>query len=131
MLAPGYAAIPKSWGVNIATANAARDGTGTAPALVTPTLGVRAAKVENIKIKARATTTAGMIRFFLNDGTNKYFFTEQTIAAVTPSATVKAEEYNLDFSTPDKALFVPVGWTLMVATNNAEAFDISAQGGEF
>lgn len=123
---PQFAASPLAAAVNISTANAARDGTGTIGILVTaPATGLR---VDDIAIKARQTTTAGMIRFFLHDGTNFFLIREVLVTAVTASGTVAAFETFLS----NLGWCLQSGWSIRVATDKAEGFNIAVtRGGPF
>lgn len=89
---PVHPATPKSWVVAIpATANANRDGTGTITDIVAPgTTGTGISLVGSLKVVGTGTTTAGMIRVFGHDGTSYFLLHELSVAAATPSATVKA-----------------------------------------
>ncbi len=123
---PIFATTIVSAAVNIATANPNRDGTGTVGTLYTaPANGAR---IDEIKIKAKVTTTAGMIRFFLHNGTTYFLLTEVLVTAITASATVAAFETSLY----ELGLVLESGWSIRVATEKAESFDISiVRGGEF
>lgn len=60
---PAFAVTPRISAVNIATANTARDGTGTLGHLITgASTGTRIAEIVT---QARVTTTAGMVRVFI------------------------------------------------------------------
>lgn len=130
MQIPAYAAIPKSWAASVSVGSALRDGTGTTT-LVTLAAGARGAKIEKIYAKARATTTLGMLRFYLHDGVNFFIWKEIVVTALVPSGTVTSWEGGIDCSGPDTVLQIPSGWTVRVVPANSEAFDISAVGGEF
>lgn len=110
-------------GVNISTANPNRDGTGTLGTL--HTAAGSGSRIEEIDIKARATTTAGMIRLFLHDGTNFRFWREVLVSAVTPSATVAAFESQLT----GLGLKLKPDWSIRVATEKAESFDVTISDG--
>jgi len=93
-----YTTTPIVEYAQVATANTARDGTGTTvlicsgPAVAQGSgIGKRIAK---IFVKATGTTTAGMVRFFISTdgGTTKRLLTETNIVAYTPSATQTAFE---------------------------------------
>jgi hypothetical protein len=87
-LSPQYASTPINSAVNIATANALRDGTGTLGTLITASgNGIR---VDDIYITATGTTTAGTVRMFLSNGTTNYLIQELIVSAVTVSSTVPA-----------------------------------------
>lgn len=117
-----------SWGV-ISTANTARDGTGTGPATAIFTAGAGGSKIEQIKVKARGTTTAGHVRIYLWDGsgTDAHLFAEVPVSAVTPSATVSTFEATLTFDN----LFLQSGWSVTASTHNAESFGVAVSGGDF
>lgn len=128
---PIMVAEPFVFGVNISTANTARDGSGTVGTLVTGTaLGVR---IDKITVHAKVTTSAGMIRFFLNDGTNKFLVHEEVVAAVTVGADTPAWSAEiLQETNPWLAkLTVLTGWTLLVSTHIGEAFSVVAHGGNY
>ena len=115
-----FASVPATALVQIATANTARDGTGTLGTLITgATNGTR---VDDIEITAAGTTTAGVVRMFMSDGTNIRLEREFLIPAVTPSTTVSV--YNLQLK--NQAIILKSGWSLMFGTNNAETFNVIA-----
>jgi hypothetical protein len=116
---PAFANIPLNDSVNITTANPNRDGTGTIGTLTTAPVG--GCRVDDIMIKARATTTTGVIRFFLHDGTTYCFWREVLVTAITPSATVAAFESQLS----NLALVLKAGWSIRVATEKGESFDVT------
>lgn len=128
---PAYAATPK---VGIATINAAntnRDGTGTIGTVFTA--GASGSRIDRVTIQAVGTTTAGMVRLFLHDGTNARLYCEMPVPAITPSGTVKA--FNDTFeavTTPDLfPLVLPTGYSLRASTHNAESFNVTTIGGDF
>lgn len=122
---PAFAVTPRVSAVNVATANTNRDGTGTAATLITgASTGTRIAE---IVVQARVTTTAGMVRVFLFDGTTYRFFDEISIAAATVSASVKATRVSTLYSN----LVLPsASWSLVVSTHNAESMDVTALGAD-
>jgi hypothetical protein len=110
----------------ITAANTARDGTGSVVTLVTGN-AAPGTRIDKVRTMGVGTVTAGMIRFFINDGTNKRLIKERTVTATTPSATVAGFE---DEWTLQDGLYLPSGtWSLMASTNNAETFNIFAIGG--
>jgi hypothetical protein len=123
--APAFAATPRNSSVVISTANTARDGSGTLGTVITA--GASGSRVDEVTIKATAATTAGMVRLYVHNGTTAFLYREQIIAAVTPSASVKTEEYVLTFVN----LFLPSGYSLRAAPHNAESFAVTATGGDF
>lgn len=126
---PIFAATPKVGNAALSLADTSR----TAPANVGTVLsgGTSGTRVERVVIVATSTTTAGMVRLFLYDGSAYHLIYEQTIAAITPSATVAAATYTVDFTAPGSLLLIPNGWSLRATTHNAEAFQVTAFGGDF
>lgn len=119
---PVFAVTPIIGMGQVATANTNRDGTGTITNLVTgSTSGTR---IEQVDICAAGTTTAGVVRLFIFDGTNTRLFYEQLIQAATPSATVDVERYTLTFDN----LVLPNTYQLRASTHNAETFNIFCFG---
>jgi hypothetical protein len=113
-----YAATPASAAVQISAANTARDGTGTI--VNVETAGASGTRIDDLTITATGTTTAGMVRLFLHDGTNNRLLREVPVSAVTPSGTVPAfiaQLFNL-------GLVLQSGWSLRAATHNAETFNV-------
>ena len=85
--APVFAVTPRLSSVAVATANTNRDGTGTLVSLIT---GVAAGtRINEIAVQATVTTTAGMVRIYLYDGTNYRLWDEVAIPVATVSASVK------------------------------------------
>jgi hypothetical protein len=122
---PAFAVTPRIATVNIATANANRDGTGTVATLITgASTGTRIAE---IVIKARVTTTAGQVRVFLHDGTNFVAFDEIAVAAATVSSTVQGARVSTTYSN----LVLPnASWSVRVSTDKAESIDVTALGAD-
>jgi hypothetical protein len=115
---PQYASTPINGAVNIATANAGRDGSGTLGTLITASgNGIR---VDDMYVTATGTTTAGAVRMFLSNGTTNYLIQELIVTAVTASATVPAWSQPIN----SKGLVLQSGWSLKFSTNNAESFNI-------
>lgn len=126
-----YANTPRSAVVNITTANTARDGSGTIGTVLTA--GASGSRIDALDIQATATTTAGMIRLFVHNGTTAFMLTEIPVTAITPgtstpawSAQVNANN-NMNFP-----LILQTGFSLRASTNNAESFNlITTQAGDF
>ena len=124
-LEPAFAVTPRIGAVNIATANTNRDGTGTVATLITG--AATGTRIAEIVVQARVTTTAGMVRIFLYDGTTYRFWDEVAIAAATVSATVKGTRLATLYSN----LVLPnASWSLVVSTHNAESIDVIALGAD-
>lgn len=118
----------------ISAANPNRDGTGTIVSVQSGlTDGVR---LDQIEIRATATTTAGMVRLFLSSdgGTTWFLWREVPVTAVTPSATVEAfsDQINLQNSLDDPPLNLADSQNVLgAATHNAETFNVFARGGSY
>jgi hypothetical protein len=123
---PQFAATPITDAIQVSVANANRDGTGTVGTLYTaPTNGAR---IDEISIKAGVTTTAGMVRLFLHDGTSYFLWKEILVPAITASATVASFETVLT----NLGLILANGWSIRASTEQAQLFNIAVtQGGEF
>jgi hypothetical protein len=113
-----YASTPRAALGQVSTANTARDGTGTLATILTA--GSNGTRIDDIKVQATGTTTAGVVRLFLHDGTNARLFAEILVSAVTPSTTVEAWSATL----LNQAIAIPSGWSLRASTNNAETFNL-------
>ena len=77
------------------------------------------------------TTTAGCVRLFIGDtaGTPVIsLMAEVTVAAATPSATVRVFSTTLVF---DRGLILPASYTLRASTHNAEAFNVIVIAGDY
>lgn len=123
-----FVASPKSPWSRSATANTGRDGSGTINSLYTA--GASGGRVDDVGVKAEATTTNGMIRFFksLDAGVTWRLIRELSVTAATPSATVQAFEGLIS----DWALVLEANAKLGWAPHNAEAFVVSMnRGGDF
>ena len=121
-----YASTVRTAQAQVSTANTNRNGTGTIVTVFTA--GSNGSRIDDIYITATATTTAGVVRLFLNDGTNTYLFEEILVTAITPSTTVQVfQSVQLNLS-----LILANGWSLRASTNNAETFNIQVtRAGDF
>lgn len=116
----------------VSTANTARDGTGTLATIFTA--GASGARVDKLDCQAIATTTAGMLRFFMFDGTNSRLFYELPVGAVTPSGTNPAWRSTMSQDAVGQEIFpiiLEANEQIRVSTNNAETFNVIATGGNF
>jgi hypothetical protein len=122
---PVFAVTPRIGLGQVTAANANRDGTGTVVDIITG--GTNGTKISEIVIEATATTTAGMVRLYLNDGTNTRLFDEISVAAATPSATVKTTRV----STLYQNLTLPNNtWKLRASTEKAEVINVIIFGAD-
>lgn len=123
---PSFIRDPILASAQVSAANANRDGTGTIVTVVTSSVA-EGVKITAIVIKAIVTTTAGMIRLFINDGVNTRLWREVPVDAITASASVAAFEFTL---VPPEPLVLPNTYSLRASTENAEAHNIMAFGGD-
>jgi hypothetical protein len=122
---PVFAVTPRIGAVQLSVANTNRDGTtGTYGTLISA--GNGGTRIAEIAVQATGTTTAGMIRLFTNDGTNNRMFDEISIAAATPSASVKATRISTTYTN----LTLPSGWSIRASTHNAEVINVFALGAD-
>lgn len=126
-----YASVPKVGIGQISVANTNRDGTGTIVAVFTA--GSNGSRIDGITVKATATTTAGIVRLFIHDGTNARLWTEVPITAAVPSGTNPASEVQITTSNSPHLLplILPNGYSLRAAPHNAEAFNVIGEGADF
>jgi hypothetical protein len=122
---PAFATTPRIGMGQVSTANTNRDGSGTLVDIIT---GVAAGtRIAEVVVNATVTTTAGMVRLYLFDGTNNRLFDEVAIAAATPSASVKATRVSVTYAN----LVLPsASWKLKASTHNAEAINVIALGAD-
>lgn len=129
-----------SWGT-VATANTAKDGTGTVVTIITADAAPTGSglKVDTIKVRASGTNVATVMRFFINNGganstpTNNVLFHEQTIAATTLSEVASLADTWLNFNGTDlPQLILPPGYKINVTIGTAVAagLQVTATGGE-
>jgi hypothetical protein len=123
--APRYVALRKTWHVKINTADADLTGGGTLGTLVTA--GGNGTLIEQIRIKAEARTTRGMIRIFLYDGTNNNLFIEKLFSIKNPDS---VQPTWVDII-PTGVLVIPTTWILKVSASTAAVFHVFAHGGDY
>lgn len=107
----------------INTANTNRDGTGVGDILVTG--AASGTIIDEITINATNTTTAGMIRLYIDEITPtaaNRLHSQIPVSAVTPTATTAS------WSTVIRPLNLKLGsgQKLLVSTQNAESFHVTA-----
>lgn len=110
--------------VTISTANGERDGTGTLGTVLTA--GSNGTLIKTVTIKAQGTTTEGMIRLFVFDGTNNRLLKEIEVPPMTVTTTTGTDpsfETTIELNYKLKATYV-----LKASTQNAETFNIIAEG---
>ena len=125
--APTFATTPNLGMAQITTATTARDGSG-AGVVTAFTAGSNGARVDRITATATATTAAGSIMVFINDGTNTRLYREIPVTAVSASTTAAAWYGQLAVS-----LVLPAGHTLRFGSQVAtgQPFNILVEGANF
>ena len=126
---PIFAATPRVGNAALSLAETSR----TAPTNVGTVLtgGTSGTRIERVLVQATGTTTTGLVRLFLYDGSAYHLINETAVTAITPSGTVGAFNAVVDFTAPGSLLLIPNGWSLRATTHNAEAFQVTAFGGDF
>jgi hypothetical protein len=122
----------------VATANTAKDGSGTVTTVFTA--GPNGSRLDTIKIRALGTNVATVMRFFINNGqsnatgTNNSLFYEVTVPASTLSEVASLTDLALIFdgsSLPQKVL--PAGYkvNVTIGTTVAAGLQVTAFGGNY
>lgn len=122
---PIFTATPKIGMAAISTANTNRDGTGTLGTVITG--ATNGTKVFEVVICASGTVTAGVVRLFIDNGTNTRLIEEILITATTPGTTTAVARYVRTFNN----LVLPNAYVLKASTHNAEGFNVIAYAGDF
>jgi hypothetical protein len=126
---PIFTLTPRISGSPIDIANTARDGTGTISTIITGT--TNGTRINRINIKASGSqTVAGTIRLFIYDGTTNFLWREVLVTAIIASGSVATFESITNLS-GEYALILPNNYSLKASTNNAESFNIIAEGGDY
>jgi len=124
--AAAYASTANTAAVQVTTANTTRDGTGTIVTVMAA--AASGTRIDDIYMVATGTTTAGVIRLFIHDGTTARLLSETLVSAVTPSTTVPVWSSTL----LNQAIVLKTGFSLRASTNNTETFNIIVtRAGEF
>lgn len=128
---PNFATTARHECAQVSVANANRDGTGTLATVFNA--GASGSRISRIHIKATVTTTAGIVRLYIHDGTNARLWNEVAVTAITPSATVKSFSDELseaaDYDT--LPIMLKTGESLRASTEKAETFNVHVFGGDF
>ena len=113
----------------ISTANTNRDGSGTIGTIFTAD-ATDGSIVDHVDITAIGTTTAGVVRLYVHNGSASFLWKEILVTAITPSTSVAAFSATVDCSLRSGVLFLPAGWSLRASTHNAESFNVHAFGSD-
>jgi hypothetical protein len=112
-----FASDPKNGVGQVSVANTARDGTGTLATVWT--VGANGGKGDEFLIQAVGSTTAGMIRLFLDIGGTVRLIGEVPVVLTTPTSTQPAWSAKWK---PNLAL--QAGAVIKASTHNAETFNV-------
>ena len=110
----------------VSSANTGRDGSGDVVTVLVG--GTDGTLISLVRVQAIVTTTAGMVRLFIDDGSNVRLLCEIPIDAVSVGANV--EGFSAEW-VPTRDLVLPSGWELQASTHNAEAINVFAFGGGY
>jgi hypothetical protein len=126
---PIFIIAPQIWQGQVSAANTARDGTGTVVTIATG--NTNGSRLDRVLVTATGTTTAGVVRLFLYNGTNTRLIKELLIPART--AGTGTDVYSVEYVRVDNLPIaeLPAAWELRASTHNAEAFNIHAFGGDY
>ena len=124
-MTPNFAATPRCGVGTISVAETSR----TAPASFTNIFaaGANGSRIDEVNIVATGSTTAGVVRLFVFNGSNYFLLQEVLVTGITPSATIASFNSVVTYNN----LMLPSGSSLVATTNNAEPFAITAFGGDF
>lgn len=121
---PSFVATPIMAVKQVSAANANRDGTGTTVDLITGS--TNGTLISAIYIHATVTTTAGMVRLYVYDGTNTRLWKEVAVVAITVAAGTAGFDAVV---VPEVPFILPNAYVLRGSTHNAEAINITVTGG--
>jgi hypothetical protein len=125
---PIFAQAVRHAAATISTANTNRDGSGTIGTILTA--GSNGTLIDHVDICAIGTTTAGVVRLYVHNGSAAFLWKEVLVGAITPSTSIEAFFARIDCSRPENRLVLPSGWSLRASTHNAESFNVHAFGAD-
>lgn len=129
---PIYLLTPNiGWGT-VATANTAKDGTGTVVTVFTA--GADGGRCEKVKVRAAGTNVATVLRVFINNGgsnatpANNTLYMEATIAATTLSEVAALADNEIYLG-----LVLPAGYNIniTIGTTVAAGLAVTGVGGDY
>lgn len=104
----------------LSAANTNRDGTGTIVNVLAA--GSAGTRIDEVRLTATGTTTAGMLRLYVFDGTTSHLVREVPVDANTASASNPVWQT----SVREMGLILQAGSSLRASTHNAEGFKVTA-----
>jgi hypothetical protein len=122
---PAFASTPKTGVVSIGTADTSR----TAPTNVGTVFSaaVQGSRIDEVVVTAAGTTTTGIVRLFIYNGSTYFLLREILITGITASSSATSFTQTLGFNN----FVLPNGYSLRATTNNSETFHVTAFGGDF
>lgn len=129
---PIYSATPNVGFGQIATANTAKDGTGTVVTVFTA--GANGGRAEKIRFRAKGTNVATVCRIFVNNGganttaTNNVLYDEITLPATTLSEVAQLLNQEIVLNLP-----LPAAYTLIITigTTVSAGYAVTCVGGDY
>lgn len=130
--APIYSKVPKVGFGSVATANTAKDGTGTQVTVFTA--GTEGSYVGSVVFRAKGTNVATVARVFLNNGsdattaTNNTLIAEMTLPATTLSETTQLAHQELVLNRT-----IPAGYkiNITIGTTVSAGYAVTCFGGDY
>lgn len=113
----------------VSAANTNRDGTGTVVSVLAGSANGR--RINKITIKAIVTTTAGMLRLYIYDGTNTRLYREVLVTAITVSGSVAGFSSEILYYDSDAPILPSATYELRASTHNAEAMNVIVEWADF
>jgi hypothetical protein len=126
---PKYTGTLRADVATISTANTNRDGTGTVATICTA--GAQGTRIDRVHIQAQGTTTAGVVRIFLHNGSAYFLWEEVLVSAITPGTGTEAFSTDVVRSDGLPYMVLPSGYSLRASTHNAESFTCAVLGGDY
>lgn len=126
---PVYAQTLRVWACQVTAANANRDGaTGAYVTLLTA--GAAGAELRSLRVTAAVAVTDGVVRVFVQPAGSGAFYLvyEIEITATTPSGTDPVFSYSFE---PTEIRFLTAGTVVKCSTENSEAINVIADGGDY
>lgn len=121
-----------SW-ATIATANTAKDGTGTVGTIFTAD-ATNGSRIDTVKVRSLGTNVATVLRIFINNGStnvtagNNSLYMEQTISATTLSEVAAQTDIEIPVD-----IVLPAGYkiNITIGTTVAAGLSVVAIGGDY
>ena len=125
---PIFPLVPVIGAANISSAVTGLTVSGVTGLTSLLAAGTNGTRVDTVEVQATGNTTANMVRLWVYAGSgNAQLFKEVPIPVNTASASNPAVSVTVPFAT----LVLPTGYTLYASTNNAEAYNVLAFGGNY